>query len=307
MRFSSSPILERTIPFAILTVLGILWGGVPSIAKYVVLNGVHPLSYSFWILTIAASTLFVINIVRTRRLPPRYLSFYTICGLSGSAVPTTCMYYSVTAIPASLMAILIAIAPMFTFLVALKFRAESYHHLKTLGLILAFGGVLLILMPNSVAALESSISWILFAILTPVMYAINTVYTALKRPADLHIVDMSVGMLIASAIFLFFVSMAAAPFFPLWQAEPVIMGLMLYHGVLTATAFCLFYTLLKMSGPLFSSQVTYFATVMGIAFGFVMHNEVLPIAVWVATGVMFAGIGFIQKARRLTRESRSGA
>jgi len=161
----------------------------------------------------------------------------------------------------------------------------------------------MILSPQSVSGMNSPIGWILFGFLTPVMYAANTVYTAKFRPADLHVLDLSVGMLSASALALLVVTTAVEPLYPLWTADSLIIGLTAYHGALTASAFCLFYSLLKISGPLFSSQVTYFVTIGGIIFGFFVHNEILPLIVWTATAVMLAGTAFIQKARELTLEN----
>ncbi len=298
-----SPVFHRLLPFAILLALGTLWGGVPSISKYVIQRGVPPLSYSFWILAIATCVIFIINMIRVGRLPPRHLGFYIICGLSGSAIPTTCMYFSVTVIPASLMAIMISIAPMFTFIFALTTRVETYHHFKSIGFVLGISAMVLILSPQSVSQINSPIGWIIFGFLTPVMYAVNTVYTSKYRPPDLHVLDLSVGMLVTGALTLALVATAVESIYPIWSADALIIGLMVYHGALTATAFCLFYTLLKIAGPLFTSQVTYFVTVGGIIFGFFVHDEILPLIVWIATIIMLTGTAFIQKARELTLEN----
>ena len=296
----------RLLPVTILVILGMLWGGVPSLSKYVGQQGVSPLSYAFWILTIAASVLIIINFVRGAGLPPaRHLVFYVICGVSGSAIPTTCMYYSVAHIPAGLMILLIGIAPILTYQFAVIFSVEKYHPLKTLGLLFTFIGLVLILLPDSVTELNAPVPWILFALLTPTFYAVNIVYTSIYRPENIHIFDLSSGMLIAAAAFMFAVTILFEPLYPLWNAEPIIALLMFYHGTLTATAFCLFYSLLKISGPLFSSQVTYSVTLFGIAIAAYVHDEVLPLLVWVAAGLMFAGIGFIQKGRSLTDENQS--
>ena len=304
-RLLQHPWIVRIVPVCILLLLGLLWGGVPSIAKYVIATGVHPLSYSFWILSIAASVLIIINFVSGRKLPPRrHIFFYVVCGVSGSALPTTIMYYAVSWIPAGLMAILIAVAPIFTYLSGMVVKVEKYHPLKTLGILLAFIGMLLILMPESVAQMKAPVWAILLGLLTPAFYAVNIVYAALRRPHSLHTLELSVAMIIAAATTMLFVNIFFAPFFELWNAEPLIALLILYHGVLTAIAFSLFYYLIKISGALFSSQVSYSATIFGILIGAYAHGEVLPLFVWLATVAMFAAIWFIQKARQLTEESQ---
>lgn len=302
-RLLQSPWLMRTVPVLILVFLGLLWGGVPSISKYVIAQGIHPLSYSFWILAIASSVLVIFNFLCGRRLPPKHLVFYTICGLTSSAIPTTIMYYSVIWIPAGLMALLLAVAPIFTYAFGMFAQVEKYHPLKTVGLLLAFIGITLILMPDSVTHMKAPVWAILLGLLTPAFYAVNMVYVARYRPNNLHVMDLAAGSLIVATIALFVTTIIFESIYPVWDADPLITVLILYHGTLTATAFCFFYLLIKLAGALFSSQVTYTVTVFGILIGAYVHSEVLPTLVWIAAIVMFAGIGFIQRARRLTQEN----
>lgn len=300
-----SRLTTNYLPITLIVVLGLIWGGVPSMSKYVNMHGVSPLSYSFWIFFFSASILLVINYIRTRRLPPRHLVFYVVCGVTGSALPTTVMFYALISIPAGLMVLLIAVTPIFTYVFAVMFRAERYHPLKTAGLSLAFLGIVLILLPDSVAEMKAPLAAVLLALLTPAFYAVNIVYTARRRPADLHIMELTTGMLASAAIIMLMVSMTFESVYPLWQAPPLIAGLTILHGILTATAFCLFYSLIRLSGALYSSQVTYSVTIIGVFAGAYVHDEVLPPLVWVAMLLMFLGIGIIHKARDLTQENQS--
>ncbi len=295
------------LPVALIVVLGLIWGGVPSIAKYVNMHGVSPLSYSFWIFFISSFILGAINFIRSRRPPPRHLVFYIVCGLTGSAIPTTAMYFAVSEIPAGLMVLLLSATPIFTYIIALMSRTEKYHSLKTVGVLLAFVGIVLILMPDSIAEMQAPLGGVLVGLIAPVFYAINLVYTARCRPADLHVMDMATCMLIAATAIMLFATLSFEPLYPLWNAPPIVAGLTLFQGVLTATAFCLFFTLVKMSGALYSSQVTYSVTLIGIFVGAYVYDEVLPVLVWIATVLMFIGIGVIQKARNLTKENGSVA
>ena len=295
------------VTIALIVILGLIWGGVPSIAKYVTTHGVSPLSYSFWIFFISSVIIGTINFIRSRRLPPRYLMFYIVCGLTGSAIPTTAMYYAVSEIPAGLMVLLISATPIFTYVIALTSKTEKYHPLKTVGVLLALVGIVLILLPDSVAEMKAPIGGVLLGLLAPVFYAINLVYTAHCRPANLHTMDMATCMLIVATTTLLIATMLFEPLYPLWNAPPLVVGLTLFQGFLTSIAFCLFFTLVKISGALYSSQVTYSVTIIGIIVGAYVHDEILPILVWIATVLMLVGIGVIQKARNLTKEDRSVA
>ena len=302
--WAQSKLARRFLPVTVLIILGMMWGGVPSIAKYVTQNGVSPLSYTFWILSIGGSILIIINFLRGGRLALRHLKFYFLCGLTGSAIPTTFMYYSIMKIPAGLMALIFAITPIFTYLIAIVYKVEKIHTLKTLGVILGCTGIALILTPNAMSNMSAPIFSLMLGISTPLFYAINIVYTTKNRPPGIDSISLSCGMLITAAVAMLVVVLAVEPLYPLWDSEVLISVLILYHGTLTATAFCMFYALMKYAGALFTSQVAYSVTLFGIAIGAHVYDEVLPLLVWVATGLIFAAVGFIQKARQLESESQ---
>ncbi|MDE0308676.1 MAG: DMT family transporter [Acidiferrobacterales bacterium] len=295
------------LPFALILILGLIWGGVPSLSKYVTQQGVSPLSYSFWIFFTASIMTGSINFIRSRQRPPPYIVFYLVCGLTGSAIPTTAMYFAVVEIPAGLMVLLIAVTPIFTYIFSLITNTEKHHPLKTVGVLLAFVGIVLILLPDSIAEMKAPIGGVLIGFLAPAFYAMNLVYTARCRPADLHIMDMTTCMLVTATAVMFVATLLFEPLYPLWNAPPLVASLTLLQGLVTSIAFCLFFTLVKMSGALYSSQVTYSTTIIGIMIGAYVHDEVLPILVWIATLLMFMGIGIVQKARNLTKENTPGA
>ena len=56
-------------PIVILISLGLLWGGVTNVARFVGLSGIPPLVYAFWTLIIGAGLLTLVNLVRRKRFP----------------------------------------------------------------------------------------------------------------------------------------------------------------------------------------------------------------------------------------------
>ena len=284
-------------------ILGMLWGCVPTISKYVTQQGVSPLSYSFWVLAIAAFILLVIGLIGNRLPPRQHIAFYFICGLTGTSIPTTVMYFALAKIPASLMVILLTVSPVFTFLFSSIFKLEKYHLLKIVGLLSAFGGLMMILMPNSISEMNAPLWAILLGVCTPMFYAINIVYTVKYRPEFLKNTDISTGMLLTAALFMLAVVSLFDSIYPLWDAEPNVTALIITHGIITAVGFYLFYILLKLAGPLFTSQVTFTVTLFGIAIGSYVFNETLPLLVWLAAALMLLGIGLVYRARRLTGEA----
>ena len=279
--------------------LGSLWGGIPSLAKYVTLSGVPATSYAFWVHTIAAVLLLSVNRLRRDELPFRHLGLYLICGMTGSAIPQILLYYGIKDFSAGLMSILIALTPICTYLLAVALHAERRHKLKTAGVLMGFVGAVLIILPDTDVDVFTPTKAIVFCLVMPLMYAICTVYAARFRPADLDTLPFCTGMLISAAIALFGIVLVTEPLHPLWKQLDLAGVLIVYHGIITAIGYMVFFWLVKNAGPLFSSQVTYIITVVGIAIGAYVYNEVLSLLVWISTGLIFLGTAFIQRARWL--------
>ncbi len=280
--------------------LGVLWGGSINGAKYVALQGVSPFNYTFWVMTVASAILVSINLFRGIHPPIRHIGFYFLCSLFGLTLPQMFMFTAVKSIPAGVMTLFIALTPITTYIFAMLLRSEQPHRLKTLGVLLGFGGTCLIVIPNAFSGSEIPIAGMLIGLLAPSTYAIFIAGSGRYRPAELEMVQLSTGMAVASAATLLLVIFTVDSFYPLWSSFDLVGLLIIYHGAVTAIAYTTLFALVKYSGPLYASQSTYFVTVSGIAIGAYVYKEVLPLSIWVAAALIVAGIGLIQKARNIS-------
>ena len=290
---------RRFLPICSLLLLGLMWGGAVNGAKYVSLNGVSPFSYIFWVMATAGVVFFTINLIRGIYPPLRHIRIYLICGTLGLAIPQYFMFDALKSIPAGIMTLFIATTPFLTYVFSMAMRAEQHHVGKTIGVIFGFCGTALIVLPSVFGFESVPAGKILVAVLTPVSYACFTTFIAVKRPGNLDLLPILTGMSITCTVVLLFVVSAIEPIYPLWKHLNLVSVLILYHGIVTAIAYAIFFTLIKNSGPLFASQATYFVTIFGIVIGAIAYNEVLPITVWCAAVLIFTGLGFIQRAKAM--------
>ncbi len=297
----SSKTLQKILPFLALLFLGVAWGGLINAMKAISQTGFPKFNYAFWVLAISTIIVICINLARGKKIPPLHLKFYFICGLTSFALPQTLMYLVLETIPAGLMALLIATTPIVTYVISLAMRVENLHNLKIVGVVLGFFGTMLIVLSSNSGAVTAPLELILVAIIPIVCYAFYTSYVARYVPARLGALDMSIGMLVMSTAILFCVLLIAESFVPIWEGSPFQIAVIIYHGVVTALAIVVFNALIKHSGALFASTATYFITVFGIFFGAILHDEVLPITVWVAAVLIFGGLGFIQRGKYLSK------
>ena len=301
LQFLQRPEVSRTlVPVLGLLMLGMLWGGSINGAKYVALQGITPFNYTFWVMAVASVILVSINLCRRVHPPIRHIGFYFLCSLFGLTLPQMFMFTAVRSIPAGVMTLFIALTPIATYLFAMLFRSEQPHRLKTYGVLLGFCGTCLIVVPNAFSGAAIPMTGILIGLLAPSTYAIFIAGSGRYRPAELEMVQLSTGMAVASAVTLLLVIAAVDSLYPLWTSFDLVGLMIVYHGIVTAIAYTTLFALVKHSGPLFASQSTYFVTVSGIAIGAYVYKEVLPYWIWIAAVLIFAGLGLIQKARKLS-------
>ena len=58
------------LPLTILISLGLLWGGLTNVARYIGLSDTPPLGYAFWTVLIGTLLLTAVNILRRQRVRP---------------------------------------------------------------------------------------------------------------------------------------------------------------------------------------------------------------------------------------------
>ncbi len=96
-------------PFLLLFGGGV-WGVTFSLAKIATAGGAHPLGLTLWSAVLGAIFLLCFLLARRSPLPlgRRFLVFYLVCGLLGTAVPSTLFFYAAAHVPAGVLAIAIA-------------------------------------------------------------------------------------------------------------------------------------------------------------------------------------------------------
>ncbi|MGI9303038.1 MAG: DMT family transporter [Gammaproteobacteria bacterium] len=292
------------LPLAILLILGLTWGGTTNIAKFVAMHGVSPLSYGCWMTGGAGLLLLIVNAARGYGLPlsGRLLRYYFLCGITANAIPTTLMMFVLTEIPAGIMVIVIATAPLFTYLFALLAALERFAWRRAAGIGLGFVGVLFMLLPAASLPDRSMAPFVLLALLTPAFYALSSVYATRHRPADVDSRVLACGLLLGAGTFLLIVVLLLdPPLYPLWAELSVVNGFIYLHIAAAALAFSLFYVLLRLEGPVFFSQVAYLVTLFGICFGMVFFGERHSAWIWAALLLIFAGLALVNSQREQAR------
>ena len=198
-----------------------------------------------------------------------------LLGLSNIAIPFFLISWGEKSIDSAVASILDATVPLFTILIAHYLLPDDKITLpKLMGLLLGFGGVVILMSKDLRHASTSSILGQAAVILASVFYAVNSVYIR-KTTEDMPGIVRSMGPLIsASAIMwlatLLFDRPVRMPHLGItWIA-------LLWLGVLgSGLAFTMAYYLIHEIGPTRATMVTYLFPLGGVTLGITFLHEQL--------------------------------
>lgn len=296
---------------SILILLGFIWGTGYSLARFAMTNDVSPLGYSFWQSIGPALIISLILFARSNKSSKLTVSsarFYLICGLTGIAIPNTAMYFAAPHLPASILAMIVNTVPIIAYPMALLTRLESFNWQRMLGILLAFAGLMLIILPKSSLPSPEMVPWVLSTLITPISFAFCSIYIARCKPKDGDTLTLTAGMLIASSLLLIPLVAATHNFyffhFPLTLPDWVIV----LEIILSSIGYLLFFQLIKIAGPVYYSLVDTIVVLTGLFWGYMIFGEQLN--QWTAAAVCLIVIALLlvtrqQRSARKTMENAS--
>lgn len=284
---------------------GLAWGVTFSLAKLVMAAGVHPIGLSWLQGALGAAVLLPYCLVRYGGLPLKrdYLQLYIIAGALGTALPSNFLFFAATNLPAGILAIVTSLVPMLTYAIAIPFGAEVLRGRRLLGIALGLAAVLMIILPEASLPEPGMAVWVLIGLVAPLSYSAENVYLALRRPPASDPVILLCGMLIAGTIMLTPVVWATGTWVDLWHPWTAIEWWMLLLIAINVAGYLMFLELIVIAGPLFAAQSGYFVTASGVVFGIVIFAEQHSAWIWIALGVLFAGVALVNPRRAETTDA----
>lgn len=290
--------------WALLLLLGLIWGGSFFFARVAVLE-VPPFTLVFLRLSLAAVALHIYlhgrfqlySMLRT------HWRAFAIMGLINNAMPHTLIFFGQTEIGAGLASILNATTPIWTVLIANRWTAdEKLTTAKVAGCITGLAGTVVLIGPAITSATHAPLWALVLPVLAAVCYGIAGTFG--KRFREIPAPVTATGQLTASSLMMLPVCLIAdQPWslsFPSTAAVSAILGLAL---VSTAFAYLLFFRILTVAGATNTSLVTLLVPPSAILLGVVFLGERL--AATDIAGMALIAIGLLLLDGRLLRR-RSG-
>lgn len=291
----------RTVFYlGILVLVGIGWGLTVSLATVAVSDGLDPMVVTYWNTVAGAILLSVILLIRRRRPPldRRHLLFYCVTGLIGTALPHALSFYAAVHVPAGIRALVFALIPTLTLLMALAFRMERPNIRRALGIALGFAAMVVLVGPGSAHLSPTAVLWTLLSLVVSLSYSCENLYIARYRPEGLDPIAGLWGMSITALIML----SAALPALGIPLATPAKLGApeaaVLGMAVLHIGCYGGLIYLLVNAGSVFASQVSYIVTPAGVLWGALLLSETITPAMAAALALILIGLALIKPSDR---------
>jgi drug/metabolite transporter (DMT)-like permease len=238
------------------------------------------------------------------RVPiPRDRSTYAklvVMAVLNIVVPFSLITWGERYIDSSLAAILQATTPLFTIVIASLALAEEAITLNRLmGLIIGFGGVVVLFSHGLSGGSNSSLPGEIALVLSSVSYAAGGVFVRVNmrgfHPTVPAFFQVSIALLITSAMALLLESPIHLP------DTPRALFAIVWLGVFgSSLAYLIYFRLVHVLGPTRMSLITYVMPIVGIVLGVAVLGETIDLRIATGTAIILAGVGLVN-SRRGTR------
>ena len=289
---------ERVRPrhYALLLLMGVLWGLALSLAKIGVGAGGHPVGMGLWQVVTSASLVFVVMTLRGRRLRPRLdiARFGLICGGCGVAFPAIALFWCALYLPAGVVAIAFASMPLFTYLLSALLGIESAQRRRLLGVGIGLAAMALLVLPESALPEAGLAPWVLLALVASVSMSIENTYAGGYRPPGIGSLELSFVRQATAALMLAPLALATGTTVALFDAWGVAQFAATANGLLSGTAFTILLYVIRTAGPVFASQTAYVITLAGVAWGMILFGETHSVYIWSALLLTLFGISLVR-------------
>ncbi len=262
--------------WALLVVLSTFWGGSFFFTALTV-REIPPLTGALGRVAIAGAALLVV-VLALRQSMARTAGLWrpiAVFAVLNNVVPFSLLFWGQTQIPSGLASILNATAPLFTVVVAnFATTDDKLTPGRLVGLVVGFAGVVVMMGPDLLGALDKYVLAQLACLTAAFFYAVSSVYGRRFRtipPATLACAQMAASTL----IFIPIVVLVDRPWTMPMPSSQALLALAGVGLISTAAAYLIYFRILARAGATNIMLVTFLIPVSAILLGTLFLHEVL--------------------------------
>jgi len=285
--------------FLVLAV-GLVWGLTPALSRMASVEGSNPLGLAVWVNGIAA--VFCLTIAAYRGKLPRLqwseILFFVYWAVIAGILQRMTTFVAAEHVEAAMLSLIVTLQGFMVFAFAAVTKMERATPRRLFGLFVGLVGVSLVLFTRFDMANNSQNAWLLFAMLLPLLFAVEAIVLAGKRPTHVDIFA-AVGLMMAiSALLLLPWAYMTGELMPLEFKLGRLEILVVLTGIVAACSLLLAFHLVATAGPVFYSQSAYAMTIAGVIWGMLLLNEELSALAWLAFAIVVVGMYLVEPKAR---------
>ncbi len=275
---------------------GAAWGLTIPLTKLAVSSGHQPLGLVFWQLIFSSIALTGICLLRRLWFPltRQVLGYVVVIALLGTIVPNSFSYLAAAQLPAGIMAIVMASAPMFALVVANGLRIEPFSWLRSTGVAVGAVAVLVLLVPQASLPDAGQRVFVLVALLAPLCYGVEVSYIAKRAPPTVDAAAALLGASVTGAFIAAPLALASGTWVDMWVPWQTAEWALLLSSLCHTAAYTGYIWLVGIAGPIFTSQSAYVITLFGVLLSALILNESYSSWVWLSLLLMLLGLALVQ-------------
>ena len=214
-----------------------------------------------------------------------------IVGLCGSGLPAYLFAFAETSVSSSAAGILNALTAIFAFIIGIVFYKVVFQARQMLGVLIGFGGAMLVILAGNQGELFSDIRYSLLIVLATIMYAtsVNTVKSHFQHWSPLKI-NAGVFVLIGIPAL---VHVLCSDFITVMSTHEEAWSSLGFIAILsigsTFLANILFFYLVQWTDAIFAATISYFIPLIALFWGFV-DGEIITINHFLGMLLILGGV-----------------
>lgn len=275
--------------------MGTLWGLSFALAKLATQMGAHPVGLVLWETLGSGMLLLIVCMLNGRypRVQGRYVLYYLVAGLLGVAVPGSILFWIAPHLPVAILTLMIPMAPLLTYAMALVARLERFEAGRAAGVALGMLAIAFMVLPEGNSLTPDMAGWVVLGLAASFFYALQNLYIARFSPPGADALSQTTGMLLAAGLAMIPLAAAingfVAPAVPLTAVTLCAAAIL----VINAAMMLIFVWTIRDIGPVFASQAANVIVFAGILWGWLIFSETLSSRVWAGSLAMLAGMALV--------------
>jgi drug/metabolite transporter (DMT)-like permease len=289
------------LPWILLTALVLVWGSSFILIK----RGLeHFDAATVGAMRVVLSFLFLLPLAirRFRLVSKKEFGWLTLSGIIGSLIPAYLFAFAQTGLESGTAGLLNALTPLFTLVVGLFVFQLKVRWFQVLGVFTGLIGAVGLISSSGGRSLSFNLPYASLIILATILYAfnVNLIKSKLHRVDSISITSLTflVPGIIASVILL-----TSRPIIQQLSTDASAWAGLAYLALLaflgTALALMAFNVLIKLTGPIFASSVTYLIPVVALLWG-VVDGEFFSAVYLFWIGMILGGVLLVNYRRSKT-------